>query len=135
MFNYYKMKLKGTGGGRPNAFFLNMWLGGAGTFLVFIGMFVRGTGFKGRDIAMAWVIASLFYLYALFFFAQHYKSPRLVLLVSSGIFLIMSTAVLLEALFLDSPFRIIFGVACLLFYGVAFNLTRICIKYRYFQKN
>ncbi len=117
MFNYYKMKLKGSGGG-PDTFALTMWIGGAGTFLSFFAMTATRTGFKGSDPVAVPIIMSVFYLFFLKFISDFIDFPKRILFYSTIVFSFMS----LGLVFFYSPRPL--GVFCLLYYGIAHYLTR-----------
>ena len=116
MFNYYRMKIKGSGGG-PDTFTLTMWVGGAGMFLSFLAMTVTGTGFKSSNPVATPIILSVFYLFFLKFFSGQFKFPKLMLFYSTLIFSLISIGLI----FLFKPWAL--GAFCVLYYGLTCYLS------------
>jgi len=133
MFNYYRMKIKGSGGGQHNTFALTMWIGGAGTFFGLAVMALTGTSFKGytNDIAMLFIV-SVFYCYAVKFFAEKFTILKYLLKYSALLFFGFSALLMLYYAFPFQPFLLIPFAIYFIYYGGIFYFTRQAIRRRYF---
>ena len=133
MFNYYRMKIKGSGGGQHNTFALTMWIGGAGTLFGLAVMALTGTSFKGYVHPIVSVfIVSIFYCYAVKFFAEKFTYLKYLLKYSALLFFAISALLLIYYAFPFQPFFLILFAIYLIYFGGIFYLTRQAIRRRYF---